>query len=435
MESEQTPIDKIDPETTVPVQVPVSGAPADQPVEEPTTSPRWSPTTKLVVGLGLVGVSLVLLIRFLNIVGPLLLAVVLAYLLYPIADNMRKYIKIPWRGAVTILYVFLLLLVLGSIAAGGLALIEQVQNLINFLQNAVRDLPVFLAEITSKPLEIGPFTFNLQLLEVNTLAQQLLGIIQPVLTQAGSSVVTVASSAATFIGWIFFILLVSYFMLAESGGIRLFSINVPGYADDIHRLGIELNRIWEAFLRGQVTIVLITIVVYNILLGALGMKFFLGLALLAGLARFIPYVGPFIAWTTYGIVAYFQGSTIFGLSPLAYVILVVGLAWIVDVILDNVVVPRLMANALRVHPAAVMISAIVALNLLGVAGVVMAAPVLATIKLFLDYTFAKLFDVNPWTGMATLPPPEPLPPFVSQIGERYAILRDQISRVVPPRSK
>jgi putative heme transporter len=157
----------------------------------------------------------------------------------------------------------------------------------------------------------------------------------------------------------------------------------------------------------------------------LGVHYFFGLALLAGLARFIPYVGPFVAWTSYGLVAFFQGSTIFGLSPVAYVALVVGCAWLTDVVMDNFVVPRLMSNALRVHPAAVMVSALVAFNLLGVIGMVLAAPVLATVKLFLEYLLAKMFDQDPWANLDTMPAAisPSLPPIVPTLQSRYTQLR------------
>ena len=413
------------------IQVPVSGAP-DPPNMGPR-SPRWGSTTKLIVGLSVVAISAFLLFRFLNIVGPLLLAFILAYLFYPLTDQLRRSLHISWRATATFIYIVLLILLLGSIAIGGLTVIEQLQNLIVFLQNAIKGLPSFITDVTSRPLMIGPFTLNLQLLDVNAVAQQILGVVQPLLSRAGSSVVSVATSAATFFGWMFFILLVSYFMLAESGGIpnRLFHLNLPGYDDDLQQLGRALNRIWNAFLRGQVTIVLLTILIYNILLGGLQVHYFFGLALLAGLARFIPYVGPFVAWTSYGLVAFFNGSTIFGLSPLGYAAVVVGVAWLTDLVLDNVVVPRLMSNALRVHPAAVMVSALIAFNLLGVIGVVLAAPVLATLKLFLDYFLAKLFDLDPWASMETIPAPTPLPSFLPRMRERYQQLRSKINRVSP----
>ncbi len=362
--SELIPPEKIPPEE---ISVPKTGAKPRSRIDE--FSPQWGTTTKLVIGLAFTAICIFLLFRFLNIVGPLLLAFILAYLFFPIADGMKKYLKLPWRLAVGLIYLFLLVLLLGSLTASGLAIIEQIQSLIAFLNKAISDLPVTIGNLISTPLTFGPFVFRPDALnlDVNTISQQLLNVIQPMLTGAGTLVGSFATSAATFIGWMFFILLISYFILSESGGFPnlLTKMSLPGYAHDLQRLSDELSRIWNAFLRGQLTIVLVTILIYIFLLGGLGIKFFYGLALLAGMARFIPFVGPAVAWTTYGMVAYFQGTTLFGLPPLGYVGLVVGTAWVTDLMIDNLLSPRVMADALKVHPATVMVSALIGANLLG----------------------------------------------------------------------
>jgi len=406
--------------------VPVSGQPATPESDE--RSPRWGETTKLVVGLSLVAVCAFLILRFLNIIGPLLLAFVMAYLLYPIAEFCTKRLHFSWRAAVTMLYILILVLLLGSIGIGGFAMVEQVQSLIGFLQDQLQKLPQIITDISSQTFVFGPFSFDLKMLDVNAVTDQILGVVRPMLSQAGTSVLSLATGTATLIGWMFFILLVSYFILAESGGFpnQLMNLYIPGHEKDIQKLGGALSRIWNAFLRGQLTIVALTILIYDILLGGLGLRFFFGLALLAGLARFVPYLGPLVAWTSYGLVALFNGSTVFGLEPVWYAVLVVGLAWFTDIIMDNLVTPRLMSDALQVHPAAVMVSALVAFNLLGVVGVVMAAPVLATVKLFGDYIIAKLFDQDPWQDMKTIPGPPPLPNVLSTIKAQYANLRSKL---------
>ena len=400
-------------------------------------SPIWNSTTKLIIGLTVVGLGAILLVRFLNIVGPLLLAFILAYLFYPLVNKMRKGLHISWRLATNLLYLMVVILVVGVIAWGGLTVVEQMQSLIGFLQGAIVDLPAFIDNLSSQPIQVGPFVFRPDLLnlDLETIGQQVLSTVQPMLAGAGTLLGTFASSAASFIGWLFFILLISYFIVGESGGLpnHLFNLRIPGHAEDLRCLGAELSRIWNAFLRGQMIIGLLTITVYFFLLGTLGLKFFFGLAFLAGMARFVPYVGPTIAWTTYGLVAFFQGTTLFGVPPLIYVGIVVGSAWVVDMIMDNFVVPRMMSQALRVHPAAVMVSAIIAVNLLGVIGVVLAAPVLATLKLILDYTFSKLFDLDPWKDIRTMPPPAQLPPFIPNMQRRYEELRRRISEISVPR--
>lgn len=365
-----------------------------------SNSPRWTSTTKLVVGLTLTGILLALIVTVRSIIAPLLIAIMLAYLIYPIAFNLHRWLHGSWRLLVTLIYLLILAALVGLLTWGGIALVEQVQSLLRFIENTFNNIPSYIAQLNAHPLQIGPFQFggNMDWLSLWT---QLSGILQPTLNKAGSLVGSVASGAASIIGWIAFTLLVSYFALAEAAGdsSRIINIRLPGYAADLKRMQHELGTVWNAFLRGQLVIISLTVIIYIGLLGILGVKFYFGLALMAGMARFIPYIGPFIAWTTYGLVAYFQGSTIFGLNSLVYAFLIVGIALLVDNIIDNFISLRLMSNVLQIHPAAVTVTAIIGATLLGFIGIILAAPVVATVKLFMDYTVRKLLDLDPWEGL------------------------------------
>lgn len=395
-----------------------------------TASPLWNNNVKLIIGFTIIAIVAGLLIRFRTLVGPLLVAFILAFLFQPIAKLMQKKLKMSWRLAVTLIYLFVLLILLATITAGSFALVDQITRLVNFVSAQIQNIPDWFAEITSKSLKIGPFQLDLSQYQIEDVGNQVLEWVNPIVSQIGNFLKAVATGAANTIGWTFFALLVSYFVLAETDGAKnqLIKIKLPGYADDVRKIGRELGNIWNSFLRGQIIIVLITIVVYDILLGGLGVNFFFGLAFLAGIARFVPYVGPAIAWAAYGLVAYFQGTTIFGLTPFFYVLLVVGLAWLTDVILDNFVVPRLMSDALSVHPAAVMVAALVSAQLFGVIGVVMAAPVLATFKLILDYAMYKLFDQDPWQMIKPSKRKKNMPLVLKKIGSFGEKLINNIKR-------
>lgn len=371
-----------------------------KPETKALVSPAWGNTTKLVISLSAIGVVAFLLVRFSDILGPLVLAVLLSYLLHPMAGWLQRWSRMSWRVASTLVFILTVIVILGMFTLGGLAIVDQAGSLIRFLETAVKNLPGWLDQVSSQPIIIGPFTYRIDpsLLNLDTLGQGVLSAVQPLLSQAGNLVGTIASGAATFFGWLFFVLIVAYFVMTESGGADrgLFVVRIPGYDQDLIRLGDYLGRIWNAFLRGQLTIIMITIVVYGVMLGGLGVRYFIGLALLAGLARFVPYVGPAVAWTTYGLVTLFQPANNFGLTPLWYTVLVIGSAMVMDFMLDNFVGTRVMGTALKIHPAAVMITALIAANLIGVIGVVLAAPVVATFKLLAQYVTSKLQDLNPW---------------------------------------
>jgi predicted PurR-regulated permease PerM len=200
------------------------------------------------------------------------------------------------------------------------------------------------------------------------------------------------------LGWGLFVVVIAYFLLAQTGRVtdELIHLEIPGYNADVQRLGLELRRIWNAFLRGQLLIFILAIFLYTILLTALGVRYSLGIAILAGLARFIPYVGPAIVWIVIALVSLLQGHNYFGLQPWVFAIVVIGLSVLLDQILDNVVVPRFHGQTLGVHPAAVLVAALVAYQLIGFVGLILAAPVLASIALLIRYITRKMLDLEPW---------------------------------------
>ncbi len=372
----------------------------DLPDRQPE-SPNWGSTTKTVVGLAIVACIAALVVYFRNIIGPLLLAFILAFLLHPVSAWVSRMIHASWRFSVNLIYLFLSLVLVTTIAISGLALVQQAQTLITFVDNFINTLPKIVNDLSTHSYSIGPFDLNFAQLDLQSLTNQLLNIVQPLVGQAGALLGRFATSAASFMGWGLFILLTSYFLLSEGGQLRknLLHFEIPGYDSDIQILARKLSVTWNAFLRGQLLISLMVVVSYYLLLTILGTRLSLVIALMAGLARFVPYIGPFLTWTVTAIVTFFQVSNHFGLQSLPYTLLVIGLCILIDQIFDSYIVPRVMGQALGVHPAGVLVAAIIAARLIGLVGVVLAAPVLATIVLLSGYIGRKMFDLPPW------PPP------------------------------
>ncbi len=393
-------------------------------------SPSWGTNTKLVVALTIIVIVGALLVKFQFIITPLVIALVLSYLFHPLADFLQRRLRFSWNASVAVIYAVILLALIGLLTLGGVGLVQQIQSLIVIVQDALINLPEMIANISGRVYELGPFQLDFTKLDLNEISSQVLGMVQPLLSQTGTLLGTLAGGAANFIGWMLFVLLVSYFVLAESGGLRdrLFIVEIPGYKQDLARLTRELGRIWNAFLRGQIIIFFLTVIVYSIALSILGIHYAIGLAFLAGLARFVPYVGPAVNWGVLVIIAYFQTFKLFGMAPLSYTLLVLLVALVIDQIFDNLVSPRILSDALKVHPAAVLVAAIVAANIFGILGVVVAAPILATAALLWQYTMRKMLDLDPWPDKEQhQPPPTP--------GSRFIVLIRRFFRTLSQRFK
>jgi predicted PurR-regulated permease PerM len=370
-----------------------------------TNSPRWGSTLKLVVGLTLIGLIFVIIIFFRSILGPLFLAFILTYLLHPLAVKLTRITRFSWKWSVNIIFMVLLIILIGLFTATGVIIVQQIQSLIRIIQSVLSDLPKTLDALSKQTLSLGPFQLEFSnYLDLSTLSDQFIQGIQLVIGRAGLVVSTFATGAASTIGWALFVLLIAYFTLSDVGQMpdAVKYIQIPGYDYDIRRISRELGIIWNAFLRGQIIIAMLIIITYSVVLSILGIRYALGLALLTGLAHFVPYIGPLIATLIAFLVAIFQPDNYYNLTPLVFGLIVVGVCFILNQIFDNYVSPRIIGDTLGINPAAVLVAAILAASFIGLVGLLIAAPILATLMLSGQYVIRKLFDLDPW------PEPEPI---------------------------
>jgi predicted PurR-regulated permease PerM len=93
-------------------------------------------------------------------------------------------------------------------------------------------------------------------------------------------------------------LLVMMFYLMRDGekfAHSLIDITPVSYHDDARRMLVELARVWNAYLRGQILISVITGVVIFLAAVILGVPNALILGVFSGVLQLIPNIGPFLA--------------------------------------------------------------------------------------------------------------------------------------------
>ena len=143
------------------------------------------------------------------------------------------------------------------------------------------------------------------------------------------------------------------------------------------RLCGESDKIFSAFMRGQLTVMLSLATLYSIGLYLIGLELALVIGVLTGLLSFIPYVGWLIGLVTATIALLLQ----FGLDWIQILYLLV-LFIVIQLIESFLLTPKLIGNRLGLHPLTVIFSVIVGGQLFGFLGVLLALPV-ASISLAL----------------------------------------------------
>ncbi len=380
-------------------------------------SPMWGANTKLVVGIAIVAITGILLGQLEPILTPLVLAIILSYLLSPVIESLSEHTFLSWQASTNIIFILLLILLLSSLTASGVAIVNQFESLVVIIEEFLNNLPTMVEDFITNGFSITVPFFNyefdvaeyVQNLNIDLLAisEQALSAVQPVLGQAGTILTKIATSAFSIISWGGFILVIAYLTLGEAKkGRNFLSKELEGLTYDIARMSRELSAIWDAFLRGQVLVFFMSSITMFILMSILGVRYALGLAILSGFARFIPYVGQFMSGIVTAMVSFFlaEGNYL-GLDPVPYMLLVVILAVLHDQVYDSLVIPQLIGHVLGVHPALVLIVALIAARWIGFLGLLLAAPVLASFQLVASYIARKMLDHDPWPDPETVSPP------------------------------
>lgn len=385
------------------VEADASGSPGDA-----HTSPPWSRTTKTIVAIiGLLFI-VALAYRFQGLIGQIVTAAVLAYVLNPLIKLADEATPLS-RGALTIIVYFaLLLLVIGAFTALGVTAYGQTLYLIEQLPQFVNNTVALIRDWVEQPVVgVGPFSFSLGTWDWSSIRQQLLGLLEPVLSRSGQYVGQIASSTLRFLGNLLFLWIISIYISLEIPRMGEYVGRVaqmPGYRKDAERLMEEFADIWSAYLRGQIILGLVIGITVGLSLTILGVQNALVLGLLSGFLEFIPVLGPVIGTGAALIVAFFQPTNYLGLSSIQFALMVLVVMFLIQQIENNVLVPRIVGNALDLHPLLVIIGVLMGSSIAGILGAILAAPVLATIKLLGIYAWRKLFDLSPFpSGEAHLP--------------------------------
>ncbi len=356
-------------------------------------SPRWGATVKLVIGLTLIAIMAGVFLYYRSVITLLILAFIITYLIQPVVKFLSERTPLSWRLSATLIFLLIVILLIASLTGAGLAIAQQAADLVRLVQDLINDLPNLATDITLLLEDYGlPAVIDL-----NDLANRLLETLQPILGQAGSIVGSIATGAATGIGRTGFVLLVAYFVLAESQRVDGLKVGpIPRYDYDLRRMIRALQNIWNSFFRGQIIIFMMVFVVYLVVFSILGVRYSLALAILTGLAVFIPYVGIWVTSIVLVLVTLFQPANYFGLIPWHFAAMVLGITLMINFAFDNYISPRFFGRTLDIHPAAVLVAALVMANLLGIVGIFLAAPVVATLKLVGIYVYRKMVDLDPW---------------------------------------
>lgn len=395
----------------------------------PISSPTWSSRTKrVVVALSCLG-AIFAFIWLSDILPQLVIAIVIAYLLAPLATFIDERILIfpPFRNrrsrgfAVLLTFILVLLLFIVVLLVVIPAFVNQVEDFGRQVPRILTSLVERLEKVLSEPITFNgePILLNDEpLIPLNQIEEatgtrdigQLLQLdnldIAGALQTFTNSLGGLTGSAFSFLGGavttlvnIGFLLTMIFYFIKDGARFaeNIIKLVPDTYRNDARRLLYELGRVWNAYLRGQILVGLIVGFAVYLAASILGLPNAPILGVISGLLEFVPAIGPFLSL----LLAVFlslvsQSTTMPFLSGLPFMLVVLVVWAIIQNIEALILIPRIMGVSLDLHPLIVILGVLGGASVAGVIGIILAAPFIASGRVIAQYIYGKLNDRDPF---------------------------------------
>jgi predicted PurR-regulated permease PerM len=298
-----------------------------------------------------------------------------SYLLSPLVTRIDQRTLLNRALSVVVVYIGIAIVLAGTLALAVPGLVSQLNDLIvrapEYGDRAAREVVALQQRLERGGLPVS--------------VTELYGQVPEKLSQIAGSIATDAlgfvSATATVLFNATLVLIIAFIMLIDGDQLwqRFIGVLSPELRSEAELLRQSADRSFGGFIRGSLILGLIYGVATLAILVVLGVPFAGVLAVLSGLTMIIPFFGPIIAEVPVLAV------TILGAPDVFVWVLVLTIA--LQQIVLNVIGPRIMSNAIGIHPIFVFLALLVGSRIAGFWGVFLAMPVAGVINTFVRYAF------------------------------------------------
>lgn len=348
----------------------------------------------LSIGFTLIIISLILLVLYLVqmlnlvniikdllvVISPLFIGIILAWLFDPFVDyfESKKLPRIVGCIIVYLIFIGILGLIIFLMIP---SLTGQIKDFVGTIPNILSDFKDFVSS-TLKSFSAGTD------IDVSTIKQQIFTTLESIgvglTTNLPNKILSIGKSIVSGGMFVILGLMVGFYMLYDFDRIHkgILDLVPKKYYDDVNDLTSRINHSLREYVTGVLTVMSLVFISQSICLTLAGLEAPLLFALFCAITDIIPYFGPYIG----AIPAVLVGFTI---SPFTGVCTIIAIV-IVQLLENNFYQPLIMGHAMKLHPVTIMIGLLVFEHFFGILGMIIATPVIATIKVILKFVDEKI---------------------------------------------
>ncbi|BCZ47880.1 AI-2E family transporter [Clostridium gelidum] len=333
----------------------------------------------------------------LNLVKPLLISIIIAYLLYPVTRFIENFLQInkiykvkksSSRRVIAILcsYFLIIGILLGLLCGIYYMIGGQLSNNTT-LTNIFQYISLNVNSSSFSTASINAALDGLNNSFIDTLKPYIIDgtnyLQNYVISNIGnmtSYIMSIGSSVATF----FIALILSIYILNDSEYFISLSSTLYYLVFRKSKAGLKinytfhvLNEVFGKFIRGQLLEAFFVGVLSAIALSIIGIKYAIVIGIIGGLSNMIPYVGPLVATVLAAIMGLLSGQPI----KILYAIIAMQVVQQID---NNLLAPKIVGDSVGLHPVFTMMAILIGGTVGGLLGMLLAVPIAASIRVLFN---------------------------------------------------
>jgi predicted PurR-regulated permease PerM len=189
---------------------------------------------------------------------------------------------------------------------------------------------------------------------------------------AASQVGSLLDSVAGFASGLVLGTVLLYYLLKDGSEVVGWASarRTPHAADQTERILTDAGASIRAYFQGRTVLAVVQGVAITIILALMGVPVPVAIGVVSFLGAYVPYLGAFISGAFAVLMALSEGGVSLALWSL-------GVVLFVNLVLENLLEPRVMGSSLKMHPIVVLLATVAGGVLGGIVGLILAAPVVA----------------------------------------------------------
>lgn len=312
-----------------------------------------------------------------TLAAPVLIAGVLYYVLRPVVKLLCK-AKIPRVLSILILYLVVIGVITLIVLFVGPILTKQFGSLADSMPGLISGLSQQLKAFQDSALFDR---FQLDKISYSDITNRFSHSIGDITASIGNNVLSIIQSITGVVVIAITVPFILFYMLKDGDKLP---DSILKFLPNEHReegklILSDMDGALSGYIQGQMLVSLFDGVFIYIWYQIIGLDYSLILALVILFTNVIPFIGPFIGTAPSVIVAFIQ-------SPIMALYVVIGVL-IVQQIESNIISPQVMGKKLDIHPLTIIFILLVAANLAGVVGMILAIPTYAVAKVIITRTY------------------------------------------------